>query len=106
VKGFQVAPAELEDLLLSHPAVADCAVIGLPCESHGEKPRAYVVLGAGKKATQKDIADFVASKLSGFKHLRGGVVFVDSIPKSAAGKILRRLLRDQAAAENKPASKL
>eukprot|EP01116_Phalansterium_solitarium_P019385 TRINITY_DN5388_c0_g1_i1.p2 TRINITY_DN5388_c0_g1~~TRINITY_DN5388_c0_g1_i1.p2 ORF type:complete len:536 (-),score=210.74 TRINITY_DN5388_c0_g1_i1:286-1893(-) len=95
-KGFQVAPAELEDLLLSHPAVADCAVIGVPDQEAGELPRAYVVLAAGKKATAKEIQDFVASKLSHFKHLRGGVAFVDAIPKSLSGKILRRVLRDEA----------
>jgi len=95
-KGFQVPPAELEALLLTHPAVADAAVIGLPDEEAGEIPAAYVVLKADHDVTDEDVKAFVAERTATYKHLRK-VTFVDAIPKSASGKILRRLLREQAA---------
>ncbi len=91
--GFQVAPAELEGLLLEHPAVADAAVIGRPDEARGEVPVAYVVLKAGAEADAADVAAFVDDQVAHYKRL-GNVEFVDVIPKSAAGKILRRMLRD------------
>jgi acyl-CoA synthetase (AMP-forming)/AMP-acid ligase II len=93
-KGFQVPPAELEALLLTHPAVADAAVIGVPDEEAGELPKAFVVLAPGAEATEDDITSFVADQVAHYKQVRI-VAFVDEIPKSAAGKILRRLLRDQ-----------
>jgi len=93
-KGYQVAPAELEGLLLSHPDVADAAVIGVPDALSGELPRGYVVLKAGRHCTPEQIAQFVSGLVSPQKHLRGGVRLVKEIPKSAAGKILRRVLRD------------
>ena len=93
VKGFQVAPAELEGVLLTHPQVADCAVVGVPDERSGEVPKAFVVRKS-PDVSEKDLDKFVSSKVSAHKHLKGGVVFVDSIPKSPSGKILRRLLRD------------
>ncbi|CAI4221754.1 unnamed protein product [Auanema sp. JU1783] len=95
VKGLQVAPAELEDLLLSHPRIRDAAVIGVPDAKAGELPRAYVVR-ADDKLTQDEVKEFVKSKVSHYKQLAGGVEFLDEIPKSAAGKILRRLLKDKA----------
>ena len=97
-KGFQVPPAELEALLLTHPAVADAAVVGLPDDEAGEIPVAYVVLKAGAQATEDDVASFVAGQVAHYKQLRR-VTFIDSVPKSASGKILRRVLRDAAAAE-------
>jgi len=90
---LQVPPAQLEDLLLSHPQITDAAVIGIPDQAAGELPKAFVVTKA--KLTQKEVADFVASKVAPHKKLRGGVEFVDSIPKSPSGKILRRQLREQ-----------
>ncbi|XP_013418047.1 4-coumarate--CoA ligase 1 [Lingula anatina] len=96
-KGFQVPPAELEAVLLSHPAILDAAVVGIPDQEAGELPFAMVILKEGKKATKKEVADFVAGKLAPYKRLRGGVEFVDEIPKSASGKILRRLIRDEIA---------
>src|SRR5581483_6938197 len=93
-KGFQVPPAELEALLLTHPQVADAAVIGLPDDEAGEIPAAYVVLKAGQEATEADIQEFVAGKVASYKQVRR-VTFMDAIPKSASGKILRRILRDQ-----------
>jgi 4-coumarate--CoA ligase len=94
-KGFQVAPAELEALLLTHPSVADAAVIGIPDEEAGEIPAAYVVLKQGQVATADEIQRFVADNVASYKYVRR-LTFVDAIPKSASGKILRRVLRDQA----------
>ncbi len=93
VKGFQVAPAELEALLLTHPAVADAAVVGRADERAGEVPVAFVVLKPEQEATQADLQAFVADQVAHYKQL-DSVTFTDVIPKSAAGKILRRLLRD------------
>ncbi|EHA57165.1 4-coumaryl-CoA ligase [Pyricularia oryzae 70-15] len=97
-KGLQVAPAELEALLLTHPAVLDAAVIGVPAvegDETSEVPRAYVVADR-KKIDAEAIKDFVKRNAANHKQLRGGVVFVDAIPKSPAGKILRRDLRAMA----------
>jgi acyl-CoA synthetase (AMP-forming)/AMP-acid ligase II len=88
-KGRQVAPAELEAVLLSHPAIADAAVIPSPDEKAGEVPIAFVVLK--ESATPAEIIDFVAERVAAHKKIRR-VEFVDEIPKSPAGKILRRLL--------------
>ncbi|XP_018574151.1 luciferin 4-monooxygenase [Anoplophora glabripennis] len=95
-KAFQVAPAELEALLLTHPSVQDAAVIGLPNEEAGELPLAFVVKKAGKNITEKEIEKFVADSVSPQKQLRGGVIFLKEIPKNPTGKILRRVLREQA----------
>jgi len=92
-KGFQVAPAELEALLLQHPDIADAAVIPIPDEEAGEVPKAFVVLKPGHTLTTKEVIDFVNCKVSSQKRLRGGVEFVTQIPKSPSGKILRRLLK-------------
>eukprot|EP00058_Branchiostoma_floridae_P018912 XP_002604401.1 hypothetical protein BRAFLDRAFT_280542 [Branchiostoma floridae] len=92
-KGFQVAPAELESVLLGHPGVQDAAVIGLPDEVAGELPKAFVVKKVDD-VTEKDITDFVAERVAPYKKLRGGVAFVGEIPKTPSGKILRRLLKD------------
>jgi acyl-CoA synthetase (AMP-forming)/AMP-acid ligase II len=93
-KGYQVAPAELEALLLSHPAVADAAVIGIPDQEAGEIPKGYVVL---KGATTPDeVMAFVADRVAPHKKLRR-VDVVEQIPKAASGKILRRVLRAQEA---------
>ncbi|KAG8743208.1 hypothetical protein FRC10_000279 [Ceratobasidium sp. 414] len=103
VRGFQVAPAELEGHLLDHPMVDDAGVIGLPDEYSGEVPLAFVVLsaqakqsGKGDTEIKKEIAKFVSDKKVNYKWLKGGVVFADNIPKNPSGKILRRLLRDRA----------
>jgi acyl-CoA synthetase (AMP-forming)/AMP-acid ligase II len=88
-KGFQVPPAELEALLLTHPQVADAAVIPCPDDEAGEVPKAYVVLRG--KATPEELMQFVAARVAPHKKVRA-VEFIDKIPKSPAGKILRRLL--------------
>lgn len=101
-KGFQVPPAELESLLLQHPDVADAAVTGVHSEEEAtELPRAYVV--PARAVTEKDalsfalgVQDWVAVRVAPHKKLRGGIVLVQQIPKSASGKILRRELRDRA----------
>lgn len=93
-KGFQVPPAELEALLVTHPAVADAAVIGIPDDEAGELPKAFITLKEGSDATAEDIQKFVAEEVAHYKQIRI-VQFVDEIPKSASGKILRRMLRDQ-----------
>ncbi|KAL8811330.1 MAG: hypothetical protein Q9200_001887 [Gallowayella weberi] len=102
-KGFQVAPAELEGLLASHPKVNDVAVLGIYNKDQAtEVPRAFIVpaLGVGKSPqTEQDILAWVAGKVANHKRLRGGVRFVDEIPKSATGKILRRVLKVRAQEE-------
>uniref|UniRef100_A0A915DNB9 Uncharacterized protein n=1 Tax=Ditylenchus dipsaci TaxID=166011 RepID=A0A915DNB9_9BILA len=100
VKGFQVAPAELEDVLLSHPNIKDCAVIGVPDRFSGELPKAYVVK-ANENLNEQEVLDFIKDKLAYYKHLKGGVEFIEEIPKSPAGKILRRFLRDMHCQKNK-----
>ncbi|MBX2798941.1 MAG: AMP-binding protein, partial [Myxococcales bacterium] len=96
VKGFQVPPAELEALVIGHPEVADVAVIGVPDDESGERPKAFVVRAPGAALDAEGLKAFVAEHVATYKQLHE-VVFVDSIPKSASGKILRRLLRDGAA---------
>ena len=92
VKGFQVAPAELEALIVTHPGVADAAVFGEPCAEAGERPVARVVRAAGSDVAAEDLMDFVAARVAGYKRL-ARVEFAETIPKSPSGKILRRLLR-------------
>ncbi|RKK18960.1 hypothetical protein BFJ66_g17820 [Fusarium oxysporum f. sp. cepae] len=82
VKGFQVSPAELEAILATHPDIIDSAVVGTIFQGH-EVPRAWI-----------------EGKVAAYKRLDGGVVFVDIIPRTQSGKILRRLLRDRAKAES------
>lgn len=98
VKGVGVAPAELEDLLLGHDKVEDCAVLGIADDRAGERPKAYVVVKSGFSAdntTGTEIIKYVEQKKVRHKWIKE-VEFVDEIPKSASGKILRRVLRDNA----------
>lgn len=88
VRGFQVAPAELEEILKSHPKVADAAVVAIPDEISGEIPRAYVKTKAN--VNSDEIYKFVAEKVAKYKRLEGGIEFVKEIPRNSAGKILRR----------------
>ena len=89
-KGLQVAPAELEALLITHPAVADAAVIGVPDEEAGELPKAFVVRKGD--VTEDELMAFVAERVAPYKRIRS-VQFIDQVPKSATGKILRRVLK-------------
>ncbi|KAI9680666.1 MAG: hypothetical protein M1817_004106 [Caeruleum heppii] len=116
VKGNQVAPAELEAVLLEHPQVADAAVVGVTIED-GEVPRAYIMLSDGAHTTADEIVTFMDKKVSKSKRLAGGVMFVADIPKNPvsstlatyhkeswltetkSGKILRKVLRERAKAE-------
>jgi acyl-CoA synthetase (AMP-forming)/AMP-acid ligase II len=95
-KGFQVAPAELEALLVTHPAVADAAVVPHPDPAAGEVPKAFVVLRA--PATAAELADWLGERVAPYKRVRL-IEFIEAIPKSPSGKILRRLLveRDRTA---------
>ncbi|KAI6175934.1 4-coumarate--CoA ligase 3 [Aphelenchoides bicaudatus] len=104
-KGFQVPPAELEDLLMSHPRIRDAAVIGVPDQEAGELPKAFIVR-ADNNLSAEDVKNYVKEKTVHYKHLRGGVEFLNEIPKSAAGKILRRQLRDLEASRLKQTSKI
>jgi acyl-CoA synthetase (AMP-forming)/AMP-acid ligase II len=96
-KGFQVPPAELEALLLTHPDVADAAVIGIPDDEAGEIPAAFVVLREGRETPADAVQAFIAERVASYKQIRS-LTFVDAIPKSPSGKILRRVLRDEVAA--------
>ncbi|XP_035781245.1 luciferin 4-monooxygenase-like [Anopheles albimanus] len=102
-KGSQVPPAEIEAVLLGHPLVQDAAVIGVPDEEAGELPMAFVVLQAAEAALPADqrlqpghLIEYVAKRVSPAKRLRGGVHFIDAIPKNLSGKVLRRELRELA----------
>ena len=90
-KGYQVAPAELEGILLASPCVADCAVIGSPDLEAGEVPKAFVVLRPG--CTSDGLLDWVAQRVAPYQKIRCLEV-VDQIPKSASGKILHRILHE------------
>jgi acyl-CoA synthetase (AMP-forming)/AMP-acid ligase II len=94
-KGYQVAPAELEAILVEHPAVADAAVVAAPDEEAGEVPKGFVALAGD--ATSDEIMAFVAERVAPYKKLRALEV-VDEIPKSASGKVLRRVLAERARA--------
>ena len=91
-KGYQVPPAELEALLLTHPAIADAAVIGYPDEEAGELPKAFVVVQSGAELNERDVISYIADRTAPHKKVRL-VEFTDVIPKSTAGKILRKDLR-------------
>lgn len=106
--GFQVAPVELEAIALGHPAVGDVAVVGISGGQDGsELPRAYVVPRAGyshDQATAESIIEFVKDQVISYKRLRGGIRFVDAIPRNPTGKILRREIKrmDRSESASKP----
>ncbi|CAG5179422.1 uncharacterized protein ALTATR162_LOCUS9247 [Alternaria atra] len=100
VRGFQVAPAELEGVLLECPGVADVAVIGVNTgDGNEEVPRAYVVRKEGEEVVEAQVKRWVEARLAKYKRLDGGVIFVTSIPKSPSGKILKRILKEKAKRE-------
>jgi len=90
-KGFSVSPNEIEKLLFTHPNVADCAVIGKPDSYAGEIPKAFVVLKSGARVTSEDIANFLKPRIAEYKLVRE-VEFVNDIPRTLSGKVLRKAL--------------
>ncbi|KOB51786.1 AMP dependent coa ligase, partial [Operophtera brumata] len=86
------APAELESILRSHPAVQDAAVIGVPHEFYGEAPKAFIIRKSGQTTSEEELQDFVAGQVAGYKKIEE-VMFVQDIPKTASGKILRKDLK-------------
>jgi acyl-CoA synthetase (AMP-forming)/AMP-acid ligase II len=92
-KGYQVAPAELEAVLIAHPEIADAAVIGVPDKESGEElPKAFVVRAPGSQVTEEQVIEYVTSKVAPHKKIRF-VEFIEQVPKAASGKILRKDLR-------------
>ncbi|XP_028142629.1 probable 4-coumarate--CoA ligase 3 isoform X1 [Diabrotica virgifera virgifera] len=94
VRGFQVAPAELEEIIRDHPSVAEAAVIGIPHPLSGEVPRAYIVPKKDKTVDLEELDQYVSNKVAKYKKLSGGIQVVDVIPKNPSGKILRRKLKE------------
>ena len=98
-KGYQIAPTELEDILLGHPHVKDAAVIGVANEDlQTEVPLAYLVLQDSVHETEAMAVSILGSlkeRVAHYKHLRGGIVWIPQVPKSAAGKVLKRELKDR-----------
>lgn len=94
VKGFQVPPAELEEVLRGHHDIFDAAVVGVSDTRSGEVPRAFVI-SKNPKLSEQEVKDFVAGKVAKYKWLEGGVEFITAIPRNAAGKVLRRELKQK-----------
>jgi acyl-CoA synthetase (AMP-forming)/AMP-acid ligase II len=97
VDSQQVAPKELENLLLEHQSVAEVAVIGIPDKVRGQVPKAYVVLKPGHEGqvSDSDLKDYVKGEVAEWKQLRGGIEFVSDLPKISIGKIDKNLLRNR-----------
>ncbi|KRT83196.1 AMP-binding protein [Oryctes borbonicus] len=94
VKGFQVPPAELEEIIRDFPSVAEAAVIGVPHERDGEVPRAYVISKSNQTIDVDKLQEYVSSKVARHKRLTGGISVIDNLPKNASGKILRKELKE------------
>ncbi|XP_014291592.1 luciferin 4-monooxygenase [Halyomorpha halys] len=93
-KGQQIAPAELESILQKHPDVIECCVVGKTCiEQGGELPAAFIIKRLGSNLSEEDLHSYISDKVIDEKKLRGGIVFLDSIPKSPVGKVLRYELK-------------
>jgi acyl-coenzyme A synthetase/AMP-(fatty) acid ligase len=103
VRGWQVAPSELESYLLTHPSIVDVGVVGVSLpDPLGEVLSAYVVMklpDLNNPVTEADVIEYLGTRLSKVKALSGGVKFVDSIPRNVSGKILRKELRERAQRE-------
>ncbi|MDA4114372.1 MAG: long-chain fatty acid--CoA ligase, partial [Thaumarchaeota archaeon] len=95
VGGFKVWPREVEEVLFAHPAVREAAVVGFPDEYRGESVRAFIILRpeSDGKVSEKEIIDFCRDRIANFKAPRS-VVFVEDLPKTLVGKVLRRKLRE------------
>jgi acyl-CoA synthetase (AMP-forming)/AMP-acid ligase II len=92
--GENISPEEVENVLYAHPAVEEAAVIGIPDPEWGQEPLAVVVLKKGMTAAAEDIMEFCRQKMSSFKRPRS-VVFIDELPRTSTGKVLKRVLREQ-----------
>jgi acyl-CoA synthetase (AMP-forming)/AMP-acid ligase II len=91
--GYNVYPREVEDALMVHPAVYECAVVGAPHEKWGEAVTAFVAPRPGAEATEAELIEFARGRLAAYK-VPKAVRFIEQIPKSPVGKLLRRALRD------------
>lgn len=100
-KGLQVAPAEIENVLFTHPQIKEAAVVGVPAPSDSgtDWPRAYVVTADTQTISENEVKDFVKARLAPYKQLRGGMVLIDEIPRNTTGKFLRRELKERAKKE-------
>ncbi|XP_068218337.1 probable 4-coumarate--CoA ligase 1 isoform X2 [Palaemon carinicauda] len=92
VKGLQVSPSEIENVLRKHPRVVDVGVVGVPHERYGEVPKAFVV-ASNEELSSQDIHSFLSTRVAPYKHLVGGVSFVKELPRTPTGKLLRRKLK-------------
>ena len=92
VSGYQVSPTELETEIRKVPGVTDVAVIGVPDDKMGEVPKAFVVR-ASEGLTKEKVEEFIEPNIAKYKRLNGGIVFIDELPKSPTGKVLRKELR-------------
>jgi long-chain acyl-CoA synthetase len=92
--GENISPEEVENVLYSHSAVDEVAVIGVPSEEWGQEPKAIVVLKEGKDATPEELIEFCRERLASFKRPRS-VVFVNELPRTSTGKVLKRILREE-----------
>lgn len=90
VNAYQVAPAELEAILRDHPAILDAVVVGIPHPKCGEVPKAFVVKQIGSAISAEELQEFVAKQVVKYKQITGGIHFIESIPKTPTGKILRK----------------
>ncbi|EPB79145.1 AMP-binding enzyme [Ancylostoma ceylanicum] len=102
VNGKQVSPTEIEEVLIAHPKITDCCVIGIPDEKRGEVPLAFVV---AKSINEDSIHAYVKERLAPYKRLRGGIKFVDVIPRTPTGKTLKRKLKDEYLKTVKPSQR-
>ncbi|HOJ15170.1 MAG TPA: AMP-binding protein, partial [Deltaproteobacteria bacterium] len=94
--GFNIYPREIDEVLYQHPKVAEAVSIGVPDEYRGETVKAFIVLKPGERATEREIIDFCKERLTAYK-VPKMVEFRDTLPKSAVGKILRKILREEEA---------
>jgi long-chain acyl-CoA synthetase len=94
VGGEKVFPSEVEDMMLAHPKIKDLVIVGIPDEVRGEAPKAFIQLKEGETATTEEIREYCRPRMAPYK-VPTAVEFLDEIPRSPAGKALRRLLRDK-----------